>query len=354
MLKADPLIVATANRICADLCTPELVNAAEDGHWPAELWDALQGTGLSLAWVPEAAGGPGATLADGFAVVRTTARSAAPVPIAETLIAGWLLASAGLQAPPGPMTVAPVRAGGRVRCDADGELHGNASSVPFADRSEHLVVLASNGADAEIILVPSSACDCSAGTNLAGEAQGSVNFDGARCVARGTMEAADPLQALQRMGAAVRSQQMAGALERVLELSLEYARQRVQFGRPIARFQAVQHNLASLAGEVAAAGAAADAAASAVIRHGIDDPRVLLAAGAAKVRAGEAAGSGAAIAHQVHGALGFTREYSLHHSTRRLWAWRDDFGAESVWAIRLGEITIDAGGRALWPALTAL
>ncbi|MDH3714476.1 MAG: acyl-CoA/acyl-ACP dehydrogenase [Gammaproteobacteria bacterium] len=354
MLKADPIIVDTVSRICADLCSPERVNAAEDGTWPTELWDALQDTGLSLAWVPESAGGPGATLADGFAVTRTTARSAAPIPVAETLLAGWLLGDAGLRAPPGPMTVAPIRPEECIRCDADGVLQGSASSVPFAAQAEHLVVIALRGDTRTVALVQASACKPTAGTNLAGEAQGSVSFDATHCVSTGPADMTDPLAGLQRMGAAVRSQQMAGALERILELSLEYARERVQFGRPIARFQAIQHNLAALAGEVAAAGAAADAAASAIIRHGIDDPRTVLAVAAAKIRAGEAAGAGAAIAHQVHGAMGFTREYSLHHSTRRLWAWRDDFGPESIWAMRLGEITIGAGARALWPALTAL
>ena len=104
----------------------------------------------------------------------------------------------------------------------------------------------------------------------------------------------------------------------------------------------------------AAAGAAADAAGSAIIRHGIDDDRTLFAVAAAKIRAGEAAGAGAAIAHQVHGAMGFTREYSLHQSTRRLWAWRDDFGAESIWATRLGALAIEGGADTLWPTLTAI
>jgi alkylation response protein AidB-like acyl-CoA dehydrogenase len=80
----------------------------------------------------------------------------------------------------------------------------------------------------------------------------------------------------------------------------------------------------------------------------------LFAVAAAKIRAGEAAGAGAAIAHQVHGAMGFTREYSLQQSTRRLWAWRDDFGAESVWAMRLGTTVVGRGAAALWPALTSL
>jgi alkylation response protein AidB-like acyl-CoA dehydrogenase len=352
--KADPLIVETVTRVCTDLCSPELVNAAEDGTWPAELWTAMESTGLSLAWVPESAGGPGASLVDGFAVLRASARFAVPVPLAETLIAGWLLARAGLRVPEGPMSVAPVHASEGIEIDADGLLHGTVNDVPYAAKAVHLVTIALDGDTPVVALVPTAGCNLAAGTNLAGETLDSVRFDAVRPVDTGHMPGPDAMDALQRLGAAVRSQQMAGALERILELSLDYARERVQFGRPIAGFQAIQHGLATLAGEVAAAGAAADAAVSTIARHGIDDQRALFAIAAAKIRAGEAAGAGAAIAHQVHGAMGFTREYSLHHSTRRLWAWRDDFGAESVWAMRLGTIATSAGAGALWPALTAL
>jgi len=73
----------------------------------------------------------------------------------------------------------------------------------------------------------------------------------------------------------------------------------------------------------------------------------------AKVRVGEAAGNGAAIAHQVHGAMGFTYEHSLHHSTRRLWAWREEFGNEAVWAARLGRMVAERGADGLWPFITA-
>ena len=354
MLEADPLIVDTAERVCADLCSPEIVNAAEDGEWPAQLWEAMESTGLALAWVPESCGGAGVTLADGFAVARATARHAVPLPVAETLLAGWLLGNANLTAPAGPMTVAPTRPGETLALGADGTVTGEASGVPFAGAAAHLVAVAAADDGARVALVPADNCQRGAGSNLAGEPLGQVRFDSAACSASALLPGADPHDAVQRMGAALRSQQMAGALEHILALSLDYARERSQFGRPIARFQAVQHNLATLAGETAAAGAAADAAASAIIRHGIDDPRTFLAVAAAKVRAGEAAGAGAAIAHQVHGAMGFTREYRLHQSTRRLWAWRDDFGPESTWAARLGRSVVDAGARALWPSLTSL
>jgi acyl-CoA dehydrogenase len=104
-----------------------------------------------------------------------------------------------------------------------------------------------------------------------------------------------------------------------------------------------------LAGEVAAASAAADAAAEACAGPQIAIGEIAVA----KVRGGEAAGIGAAIAHQVHGAMGFTYEHSLHHATRRLWAWREEFGNEAVWATRLGRMVAARGADELWPFITA-
>src|SRR5688572_19797560 len=88
----DSIIVDTASRIFADLCEPATINAAEEGQWPKALWDALEENGLTLTWVPDTLGGAGAEAIDGFAVLRAAGRAAAPVPLAETLLAGWILA----------------------------------------------------------------------------------------------------------------------------------------------------------------------------------------------------------------------------------------------------------------------
>jgi acyl-CoA dehydrogenase len=152
---------------------------------------------------------------------------------------------------------------------------------------------------------------------------------------------------------------------------VSYANERVAFERPIAKFQAVQHNLARLAGEVAVAVAAATSAADAIASAGLSPPlapprkgqgnpggacfdeAVFLEVAAAKIRVGEAATEGAAIAHQVLGAIGFTQEHTLHRFTRRLWAWRDDFGNESWWAAKLGALVAAKGPDGLWPMLAA-
>jgi len=347
----DSIITDTATRIFADLCEPATINAAEEGTWPEALWTALEENGLSLTWVPDDLGGAGAEMLDGFAVLRVAGRAAAPVPLAETLIAGWLLAQAGIESPAGAMTVAPVYSDGTIELGADGRLRGRARDVPFARNAEHIAVVAKQAGAPVVALVPAAGLNIRQDKSLAGEPRDTVSFDGAAAIASKPAPGLDPA-AVVRLGAAVRTQQMAGALEHILEQSVQWALDRVQFGRPIGKFQAVQHNLAQLAGEVAAAGAAADAAAEAIAERGINGNAVDSDVAVAKIRVGEAAGTGAAIAHQAHGAMGFTYEHSLHQATRRLWAWREEFGNEKAWARRLGRMVAAQGADRLWPFIT--
>jgi acyl-CoA dehydrogenase len=348
---ADSIITDTATKIFQDLCEPETVNKAEKGEWPKALWDALEESGLPLTWVSDEFGGAGAELADGFAVLRVAGRFAAPVPLAETLLAGWLLAEAKIAAPSGPMTIAPVHEDGNITVRADGKLSGRARHVPFARDAGHVAVVATRGSEKVVALVEAKGLAISPGVGLSGEPRDTVSFDGATASAVGPAPNLDPAK-LTLIAAAARTQQMAGALERILEQSVQYSLDRVQFGRPIAKFQAVQQNLANLAGEVAAAGAAADGAAEALAAHGIASDITTAEVAIAKLRVGDAAGVGAAIAHQVHGAMGFTYEHTLHHSTRRLWGWREEFGNETLWAERLGRMVAAAGADALWPFVT--
>jgi len=346
---ADTIIVDTATKIFQDLCEADTVNQAEKGEWPKALWDALEESFLPLTWVPDDLGGAGAEMADGFAVLRVAGRYAAPVPLAETLLAGWLLAQAGIESPPGPMTIAPVHEDGNITVGADGALKGRARHVPFARNAAHIAVVGTRGGEGVVALVAAKGLAISPGVGLSGEPRDTVSFDGATALAVQPAPGLDPAK-LTLIAAAARTQQMAGALEKILEQSVQFSLDRVQFGRPIAKFQAVQHNLATLAGEVAAASAAADLAAEAIALHGVDgvDADVAIA----KLRVGDAAGAGAAIAHQVHGAMGFTYEHTLHHSTRRLWGWREEFGNETLWAERLGRMVAAQGADALWPFVT--
>ena len=353
MRDSDSIIVDTAARIFQDLADPQTVNNAKDDGWKAPLWSALEESGLTLTWVPDTLGGAGAEISDGFDVLRTAGAHAVAVPLAETLLAGWLLAQGGIISPAGPMTVAPVRGIGGVTLGKDGTLKGTATAVPFARDAEHIAVVARRGKVPVIALVARADCRVAEGRSLADEPKDSVTFDGATPLQ--VADAPDGIDedTLCQMGAAARACQMAGALQAILAVSVDYAKERVAFERAIGKFQAVQHLLARLGGEVSAAVAVAGSAADAIDRARAFSEPVFIEVASAKIRVGEAAGEGAAIAHQVHGAIGFTIEHILHRFSRRLWSWRDDFGSESEWAVRLGALVAEKGGDALWPTITA-
>lgn len=347
------LLVDATSRIFRDLGDPQTLIHAADESWKARLWSALEDAGLTRAWVPETLHGAGAGVADGFEVLRIAGVHAVAIPLAETLLAGWLLAQAGLAVPAAALSVAPVRAIDRIRLNADETLTGRAGAVPFARDAVHLAVVAWRNDRAVVALVERSRCTILNGVNIAGEPRDEVVFDNVTPVAAADAPAGFAEDRLQCMGAAVRAVQMSGALQAILDRSVTYANERVAFERPIAKFQAIQHGLARLAGESAAALAAAGSAADAIAGAQEFCEAVFLEIASAKIRVGEAAGAGAAIAHQVHGAIGFSAEHPLHRFTQRLWAWRDDFGGESAWAVRLGNLVAAKGADALWPMLAS-
>jgi acyl-CoA dehydrogenase len=299
--------------------------------------------------VPEHHGGSGAELADGFAILGVAGRYAAAVPLAETLLAGWLLARAGLSAPEGAMSVAPARPSDRIALNADGTLSGKARGVPFARDAQHLAVLAGSS----VALVETAACRLDEATSLAGEPSNTVTFDRVKPAAVAPSPPGLDQTALMLMGCVVRSVEIAGALQAILDLSVRYANERVAFEKPIGKFQAVQHNLARLAGEVSAAMTAAHSAADAIAQADAFDDAIFLEATAAKIRSAEAAQEGAAIAHQVFGAIGFTSEHILHRYTLRMLSWRDDFGNESYWAEALGRKIAVRGADEFWPLVAS-
>ena len=199
-----------------------------------------------------------------------------------------------------------------------------------------------------VALVARNTARVTADRNLALEPRDTLTFENATVLGAAPAGPHVSARAVTVYGAMVRAAQMAGALESLLEQSVRYVTERKQFGRPIGTFQAVQHNLAILAGHVAAAGIAADHAFRAA-----DRGEATFEIAVAKVRAGEAAGVGAGLAHQAHGAIGFTYEHSLHFATRRLWSWRAEFGSESRWAQHLGRAVAARGADRLWTELTA-
>lgn len=346
------MLLDTLERVLTDHCTAERVQAADQGGFDAALWQTLEELGYPLAGLPEQAGGIGLPLPELCALLRVCGRHCAPVPLAESaMLAAWLLADAGLELTGGVLAVAAADSK-QVRITPQGSglrLAGAVSRVAAARHASAIVLLLENGGACQVVVLHPTDYRLEVGDNLAGEARDDMHLD--LTIDAGRLHAAAAgvtLEAFHARAALLRAALMTGALERALQQSLDYARERKQFGRALAAFQAIQQQLAILAAEVVAANAAVDhAAAVAETGPALDEIAV------AKIRAGKAAGIACRIAHQVHGAMGFTQEYSLQHATRRLWSWRDENGTEAAWALRLGQRLARAGAAALWPLTTA-
>ncbi len=342
------ILAESVRDLCRRHCDRALQARIETGHWPADVWRAVEDSGLCDALLPESASGPGIGRADALSLAVPLGEAAMPLPILETMLARGLLHEAGLAIPAGPLSLAAERFDAFELTLANGaaRLTGQAHRVPYAGKVDHIVVLAGSAAGPQLALLRTADCALAPAASLADEPRDGVRADGVTPVAMAatTLAAADLTAAM----AVLRSAQIAGALKTVLRMASEYAVLRKQFGRSLSRFQAIQHSLAQLVEQTAAAIAAADAGIETIA--GDRDP-VLIAA--AKIRSGEAAGAGAAIAHQVLGAIGYTREHDLNLFTRRLWSWRDEYGNEAVWSRRLGRRLVAAGADRLWQGLTA-
>jgi acyl-CoA dehydrogenase len=352
------MLLESMNRLFEDKSTKQVIDRAETGFFATDLWHAVADTGVPLAALPEAAGGADAEWSDLYAVLRLAGRFSAPIPLAETMLAGWLAAGAGLELSDGPMTVGPVRGADRLSLVRDGNgwrLSGKASRIPYASHAAKTVLIA-DGPDGEMAVAINATADAdiTPGKNIANEPRDTLAFTSVRLQsdAVGPLGKAVSRGALYRRGALARAAMMSGALERAMDLAVGYAQERVQFGRPISKFQAVQQNLAVLAGQTAAAVAAANLGIEALGKVSPERETFLIAV--AKTRVGEAATLACEIAHQVHGAIGFTKEYALQLSTRRLWSWREEFGSDPEWAARVGSYACANGADALWEMLTEI
>lgn len=300
--------------ILRDHGTPQAVREIEAGGSPAVLWNALSDAGfLELMTSPDAGGG-GLDWDEVYPVLVQFGRHAAAVPAAQAIVARALLPEG--TAPHGLLTIAPKLErlpGGALACPL----------VPFGQGAQ--AVLA--GDDQGWWLLDAQPAQ-RVGTGVAGSQTASLVWrEGPVALASGRQ----PLPGLQSSGAALHAALIAGALARVLELTVRHCLDREQFGRAIGAFQAVQHQLAVMAEHVAAASMAASLA----FPPGREAPR-LMAAAVAKARTSEAAQWVAATAHALHGAIGITADHDLQLYTRRLHEWRMAHGSEDYWHRGIG------------------
>jgi len=317
------MFVEAIEAILDDRCTPQVVRAIEGGASPAPLWNAISESGFLELLTPEARGGAGLSLDALFPVIECLGRYAVPVPVAQSIFARAVLWSSGVAVPQGMMTFAAAyqpSGDGHMQCALTP--YGSIADAVLSDQEGDLVLLSCAQARREPSGVHGSQC-------------ATLRWDrGVEPVAR----IAGGARVLHACGAVVHAALLAGAMSRVFAMTLRYANDRSQFGKPIGKFQAIQQQLAVMAEQVAAATVAAELGFDAA--GAVPD---FLRAAMAKARTSEAVTSIAATAHAVHGAIGVTQEYDLQLFTRRLHEWRIAHGSEHYWNRVIGETLLASG-----------
>ena len=301
-----------ARQVLADQCTPQVVRAIEAGGnaapETAALWNQLEETGLADAMLSEEQGGAGLGLGEVFGVLEQCGAHALPLPLADTLLIRALLAEAGIDAPKSRSVFA------RGTLTADGGVH--CALVRHARVAQSVLVQAGEQCrlrDLQGAEISAQALALDAG----------LRWSAAQWQAAPVVAVPADVRTLQ---AAVVAAQMAGALKTVFDRTLQYANERQQFGRPIGKFQAIQHQLAVMSEHVFAARMAAQLGCS-----GAGCTPDLLRVATGKARCSQAALAVSETAHAIHGAIGFTEEYDLQLFTRLLHAWRQTAGSEGYW-----------------------
>lgn len=318
--------------------------AHREAHAPGEavdeLWDQLGELGLVRLTGSEESGGSGAGWAEAVELLRAAAWHGVRVPLAEhDLLACWLLGTVGL----------PVDEARRTACLLDGD--GVARAVPWAADSERVVVLWPAGTGYRVADVDTTSLTVTVGRNSAGEPRDDVHADVSGLT--GTSVPDTVIAQFTRRAALVRAVQVCAVLDRIVALSVVHAGERIQFGRPLAKFQAVQNLVADIAAESALARAATDGALAEALRTEWSASQLDFLVAVARSCAGHAASVVVRNAHQVHGAIGTTREHRLHEFTMPALAWRSEYGSVAHWDQVLTDYATQAGADKLWALVTA-
>lgn len=312
------------------------------------LWRSLEGAGLTRLLVPEADGGSGGSFQDLATVLWVCGYHGAPVPIAEANIAAWALSRSGQRVPPRPVALAVDRLG-RLDVASTGtawQATGSLDRVQWAAAVPTVVIVAQRGGTELVGSANRPQFDVSEANGTTGDGAADIQLPAGGTVMHALSAAATTAVSMLSVSHALL---ITGAVRRVLHLTTQYAKARHQFGRPIAGFQAVGQQLAELAGAAEQADAMLRLPVAA-LSQGADTYEAALAA---KICAAHAARTAIRVGHQIHGAIGVTEEYELHHHTERLLAWRDDGGSEAPAALALGQTAV-SDSDALWAMLTAL
>ena len=337
------------NRVCQQHCPQPVIEEAERGTFPANFWEQVRLLGIPLMLVGEESGGIAASVADTCALMEVLGSHSTPGPVLETVVANLALTLAGMDGIDRPLALAltgdRTKVGGAEAGSAGAEII--IPRVAWGRELADLVAVVRREDRTMIARLETAQCEFEPLASLTGEPEYLLRVP-AGLAEWVILDGAHTHDRLLRIAAIGRCAQMIGAMEWALEGAVGYASERIQFGRAIGKFQAVQHLLAAFASDLAATSAIYSDARE---RFDEDDGARLAAA---RARAGDAVDAAVSVSHQVYAAIGFSKEHGLNFRTRRLMKWRDDFGSTNYWRERIGRQLLGKNYEEVWKIISAL
>ena len=345
MSEMKDMILDVVERMLKENVDKTVVDVVEQGKWSPYLWDLFAQNGIPIVAISEDNGGAGGDLEDLLNIIRLIGKYAAPIPLAETTLANYLLERSNLQVVEEPTTY--MLSADQAYTLEDGKLTGEAVHIPWARHAQHFVTLATSADGTRLVQIELSKASITPSANLASEPRDTVAFQDAPVTQVSAPLSFEELRIMTTLETAFRLALMTGSIDKINDLTIQYTNEREQFGRPIHRFQLVQQHIVHLAGETAIALAAFNNVTDALLTNPNGNEVAY-----ARLRLEEAIQTVATIAHQVHAAIGTTHEHSLHQYTRRLWSWRDEGTSTAYWSDVVATQLLEQSGDSLWAYLT--
>ena len=305
------------------------------------LWSEIEQLGLPKIAVKDKFNGSGLPLSTTLPIIKLSNNIGAPIPLSETILSNYILSESDINPPSGIITYAIDVKNLKI---IGNEISGELISVPYLNLTDKIVFITEIEKTKKVILIKNSGKEKELKKNFLSEPRYNLKLNKCKIL---DMKPINLRINFKHLGAIVRSAQMIGSMEKILDLCIDYCSQRKQFGRALSKFQAIQHQISEMAVELSASSAALS-----TITNSDDFYKNKKDIAILKIRAGAAAGKVIAISHQVHGAIGFTQEYELAYFTRNLNSWRNDFGNESYWEDVLGKDFLENNNQNLWEYLT--
>lgn len=345
MSEMKEMILQVVERMLKDNVNKDLVDVVEQGKWSPDLWNLFEENGMTIVAISEDNGGAGGDLEDLLNIVRLTGKYAAPIPFTETTLANYLLENTNLNVVQELATY--MLSANQAYMLKDGKLSGKAIHIPWARHVKRFVTLANSEEGTHLVEVDLSEAEITHSMNLANEPRDTVTFQNVSVSQVSAALSFDELHTLTVIETAFQLAMMTGAIDKVNDLTVQYTKEREQFGRPIHRFQLVQQHIVNLAGETAVALAAFNNITAALLANPYCNEVAY-----ARIRFEETIQAVTTISHQVHAAIGTTHEHSLQQYTRRLWSWRDEGRSIAYWTDIVATQLVENSSDSLWAYLT--